>query len=256
MPSGSTGAFEAGVAQDTDSEAGDPGLDAVGPISRIVGEAERVAQVPARHGGEHQRGVADGAGHRAGDGDAREGARRPLWNAAVGGFQADKPAPRGGDAHRPAGIGADVQRPEPSRAGRARAGGRSAGGVSRVPWVARDAVQRVVAGGFPAELGGRGLTQNHRAGRFETDDHRRIVGHRVGAGGAAASAGRETREIDEVFHRAGDTVEDPDRAAGAPSGRAFRRRLKRAWVHHGKRVQARVQSCHTLGDRLQHVDRS
>ena len=130
MPSGSTGASKPGLLQHADGQAGDAVLDAVAPVAPIVGQAERVAQVAARHGREHQRGVAHRAGHRAGARQRREGARRPLRDTAVGGLQPDQPAPRRRNADRAAGIGADMQRPEPRRARRARAGRGAAGRVA------------------------------------------------------------------------------------------------------------------------------
>ena len=206
---------------------------------------------------EHQRRVAHRAGHRPGAGHRGERARRPLRHAAVGRLQPDQPAPRRGDADRAAGVGADMQRPEPRRAGRARAGGRAAGGVVRVPRVAGDAVQRAVAGRLPAELGRRGLADDHRAGRLQPRPRSARPPPPASAlGGPAAAPGREAGQIDKVLHRArARRRAGPMRPAGAPARRRSRPPPAARRDSSPRRRSARVQPRHPLGHRLQHLDR-
>ena len=133
---------------------------------------------------------------------------------------------------------------------------RAAGGELRVPRVARDAVQRAVAGRLPAELGGGGLADDHRAGGFQADHARRVLDGRRRVGGAAAAARREAGKVDQVLHRAGHAVEQAERAAGGPARRAVAGRVQRARIEHGEGVEAGVEPGDPFGDGLQHLDRA
>ena len=115
-------------------------LDAAAPVPGIVGQAVGVAEVVARHGRHHQRGVAHRARHRPRAGDMGEGAERPLRDAPEARLHADQAAIGGGDADGAAGIGADVQRAEAGGARGAGAAAAAARGALRVPGVAGDAV--------------------------------------------------------------------------------------------------------------------
>ena len=246
---------EAGAGHDGDRQPFHPVLDPVAPVARIVGQAERVTSIEARHGGEHQRGIPHRPRHRPGAGDGGKRAGRPLRDAPVAGLQPHQPAPRGRNAHRPPSIGADMQRPEPGRPRRARARGGASGRVVPVPGVAGDAVQRIVAGGFPAELGRGGLAQNHSPRRFQADHHGGVVLHGGGVGGAAAAARRKTGDIHQIFDRGGYPVQRPHRAAGAPTRGAVAGLAGGLGVHAGEGVDVGVEPCDPLGDRLQHVHR-
>ncbi len=92
---------------------------------------------------------------------------------------------------------------------RGAAAGRAAGRPFRVPRVPRgaeDLVEGVAAGG---ELGGVGLSQNHRAGGPEPGDHQRVfLGHVVGVerrpvGGAQAA------DLGNVFDADRQAVQQP-----------------------------------------------
>ena len=150
----------------------------VRPVDVLHRQAHAVAMVGLRQHRHHQRGVIDGARHRAG---AARHIGRIDRDAPEARLQPDQPAPAGGQAHRAADIGADMQRAVAGRACGARTGARAAGVLRQVPRIARERMEARHARRGHAEVGHRGLGKDDRARLAQPRGRGCILCHRVSA---------------------------------------------------------------------------
>ena len=182
-------------------------VDALGVVHVVV--------VAALEHVEEQRGVRDGAGERAVDGEAVEGlAPRVRRQPAALGLDPDEVGPRGRDADRAGAVG-----PEPGgHETRGHGGRRTPAGPARGP-VPGPGVAGVAgvrrSGQRPlAELGGVRLADDDRAGLLEASDDLGVLRRRREVA-RAAEGGRVTGQVGVVLDAQRDAEQWSVLAAGA-----------------------------------------
>ena len=201
------------VLRDADRHVLELSWQASGVVGNRPCAGSRVAGVLAGDHAEHQRGVADRAGQRAGMVQRPAQRHHPVpADAPIRRLQAHDTAESRRDADGAPGVAAHgrVAHARGDADGRAAAG--ASRGTSRVPRILRRAVLRVDAA--VGELRHVGLAHDDRARLLEPRDDggvllRNTLGHQAGRGGGADPPG-----VVEVFQRDRDAVKRAQRAVG------------------------------------------
>ena len=237
-----------------------PAAHAIVEADRVVARVGRqrtpVARIGPGRDVERQRGVEHRARqHTLADhvGERRVGG--VLGDAAVARLQSDEAGMGRGDADRAAAVIAVVERIDPGRGQRRGAARRAAGRVLQVPWIARGALQGRIGQGLPAELGGRRLAEEDKAGGLEAvDDGRVLDGSRL-VGGMRAVAGRPSLDRRRVLDRGRHAVERRQGLALQPARlRGLGRRPGAVAVDKDKSIERRLQFRCTLYHRVDNID--
>ena len=200
----------------------------------LLGVPQRggVALVAADHVAQQQRRIGHIAGERAGL--IQRGGERDhpvARDGAVGRFEPDDPAQRGGLADRAARVGAERPRSEAGGDGGGAAPRRTPGHARAIPRVEHRPEGGVLVGGAHRELVLVGLAQQRRARRREPRDGGGGVGRAVALEDARARLRRHAGGAEEVL--------DGERHAAQGSvGRAGGRRSIRAGGTHVKQFSS------------------
>ena len=177
------GQFDFGVEAFAEKFAHDPDPEVLGgvvEVGQVVGnefvDAGGVLRVVAGHYAEHQGGVGDVVGKRAGLVQRTgEGDQAVSADPAIGGLEADDPAERGGLADRAAGVGPEGDGREVGGDGGGRTARRAAGNPLEVPGVAGRSVVAVLGGRAHRELVHVRFADQDRVGLAKFADDRGVV---------------------------------------------------------------------------------